>query len=816
MLPVEKTRSWMALVGLWTAILVGIFSTFTVTAAVPGYYAQGGKIYEAGGAELQIRGISHFGFNADVLQPEYLWEMGWKEQIAQIKALGFNAVRLPFVPDTLYVTTTVDKLSYVQPVLNADLIGKTPLQVMDMWMAEADRQGLYVLLDFHSVSNKRQYPTWYVSNPADFGLIWNNQAYTAEYWKRDLAFVAQRYAHLSHFFGIDIFNEPNGMVRWSTGDANSPDPANFWKTAAESAAAVILQANPKLLIFVQGIAGNFDGVEDSSIPVNWGEDFQPQAYQPLAISSEKLVLTPHTYGPDVFVKSTFSAGNYPANLAAGWEALFGKFAAQHPVIIGEWGGRYGQGGVGQADVQWQNALVDYLLSKGIRNSFYWCYTPNSGDSGGILDDNLQVRQDKMTLLKRHWGGAAPAPAASLALSASSYSVAQSAGSLSILVNRSGSSTAAASVNYATVNGTATAGSQYTAKSGTLTWAAGDSTAKSISIAISNATPFSGSKSFSLSLSNPGTGAALGTPSTATVTINGSGVAAAPGNIVLSAGSYSVEQATSMLTFAITRGGGSGAVNVQYTTVNGTAKAGSDYTARTGSMSWGSGDTSTKTVSVPISNRTPFSGTKAFTIKLTSPTGGASLGSPNSATVTIKGSKASTTPAPSYVQPMISNFSPASGAVGTVVTINGTGFTGLNAAWAGEAHNAGISVVSNTQAKVTIPAGATTGAIGIFNPSYTAFTASSFTVTASAPSYVQPQISNFSPASGKVGTVVTINGSGFTGLNAAWAGAAHNAGVSVVSNSQVKVTIPAGATTGAIGIFNPSYVAFTASSFTVIP
>jgi hypothetical protein len=46
------------------------------------------------------------------------------------------------------------------------------------------------------------------------------------------------------------------------------------------------------------------------------------------------------------------------------------------------------------------------------------------------------------------------------------------------------------------------------------------------------------------------------------------------------------------------------------------------------------------------------------------------------------------------------------------------------------------------------------------------------------------------------------------------GAAKNATVRVISDTQAQVTIPAGATTGAIGIFNPSYVAFTASSFTV--
>jgi hypothetical protein len=87
-------------------------------------------------------------------------------------------------------------------------------------------------------------------------------------------------------------------------------------------------------------------------------------------------------------------------------------------------------------------------------------------------------------------------------------------------------------------------------------------------------------------------------------------------------------------------------------------------------------------------------------------------------------------------------------------------------------------------------------------------------TSTTTAYQQQGIQNFSPSSGPVGTVVTLNGSGFTGSNLAWAGAAHNATVKVISDTQAQVTIPVGATTGAIGIFNPTYVAFTATSFTV--
>src|SRR4249920_326957 len=105
------------------AMILLVATSFGATAA--GYFTQAGKVYDPSGQEIQIRGVSHFGFNGTSLQPQFLWAMGWKEQIAQIKSLGFNAVRVPFVPDTLYNTTPVDQLgSYVNPTLNPELIGK--------------------------------------------------------------------------------------------------------------------------------------------------------------------------------------------------------------------------------------------------------------------------------------------------------------------------------------------------------------------------------------------------------------------------------------------------------------------------------------------------------------------------------------------------------------------------------------------------------------------------------------------------------------------------------------------------------------------
>ncbi len=372
-----------------------------------GYYTRSGTVFDPAGNALPLRGINLFGFNSDILIPQLLDKTGYKQQLQQIKALDFNAVRLPFVPETLYspLRIGVDLDTNVDARLNDDIIGKTPLEMLDLWMAEADRLGLYVVLDFHSVSKNVLQPMWFVDDPAVYAAdgtapTYNRQAYTAADWVRDLQFVAARYAGNAHLLGIDLYNEPHGAVRWGSVDAPDYDPKYDWKLAAETAGRAVLAANPRLLVFVQGIHLNHDGIEDDSLPVNFGENLQPQVYRPLDLPEDKLVLFPHTYGPDATPKSTFDDPRFPANLAADWEKLFGRLTSDYTVMLGEFGGYYGTGPSGQLDEIWQNALVDYLVAKDMRSAFYWCYSPNSIGTGGILDDNLMVRQDKVALLHR--------------------------------------------------------------------------------------------------------------------------------------------------------------------------------------------------------------------------------------------------------------------------------------------------------------------------------------------------------------------------------------------------------------------------------
>lgn len=230
-------------------------------------------------------------------------------------------------------------------------------------------------------------------------------------------------------------------------------------------------------------------------------------------------------------------------------------------------------------------------------------------------------------------------AGSISLSKAAYSVAQNGGSVAITLHRTSGSTAAVSVHYATSNGTASAGTNYTAESGSVSWANGDVSSKTFSVAVSNATPFSGSKTFTVTLSGPTGGAILAAPSSATVSITGS--EAPTGSLALSSATYSAQQSAGSVAITVDRtGGSSGASSVNYATANGSATAGTDYTAASGTLNWAGGDSSAKTITVPVSNATPFTGTKSFTVNLTDAVNSA-LGNPASTTVAITGSGSQT-------------------------------------------------------------------------------------------------------------------------------------------------------------------------------
>jgi hypothetical protein len=222
---------------------------------------------------------------------------------------------------------------------------------------------------------------------------------------------------------------------------------------------------------------------------------------------------------------------------------------------------------------------------------------------------------------------------------SSYSVDQKTGAITVTVRKSGS--AAGSVKYTTASGTAKGGTHYSIRQGTLSWAKGSTASKTVTIPIATKNLFSGTKSFTFNLKSP-SGIAVGSPASTSITIKGGAGSSSstPGTVTLGATTYSVSQNEGSEVVSIKRSNGNTAVTMSYTTVDGTAKAGTDYTTKSGTLSWAAGDTSAKSVSIAVSNAKPFSGSKTFSVKLTGGTGGVAMGSPNTATVTINGTGSS--------------------------------------------------------------------------------------------------------------------------------------------------------------------------------
>jgi hypothetical protein len=103
------------------------------------------------------------------------------------------------------------------------------------------------------------------------------------------------------------------------------------------------------------------------------------------------------------------------------------------------------------------------------------------------------------------------------------------------------------------------------------------------------------------------------------------VAGWPGQLDLSAISYSVLEDAGVVTIIVNRTAGSGgAVGCSYATSDGTASAGSDYTAVSGTLSWADGDVAPKTFTVAISSDASIEDDEFFNVEISDPTGGALL------------------------------------------------------------------------------------------------------------------------------------------------------------------------------------------------
>jgi len=195
------------------------------------------------------------------------------------------------------------------------------------------------------------------------------------------------------------------------------------------------------------------------------------------------------------------------------------------------------------------------------------------------------------------------------------------------------------VDYATSDGTATAGVDYAATSGTLTFGAGE-ISKTISVPINGDTVFEPNETFFVTLSNANNANITRAQATGTI-VNDD----LPPTLQFSSSGYSVNEGDGVAIVTVTRtGDASTQASVEFATsdgagsqscsvVNGKASSKCDYLAAIGIVKFGAGEIS-KTIPIEIIDDAYAEGAETFNITLSNPSSLAVLGSTSSATVTI--------------------------------------------------------------------------------------------------------------------------------------------------------------------------------------
>ena len=250
--------------------------------------------------------------------------------------------------------------------------------------------------------------------------------------------------------------------------------------------------------------------------------------------------------------------------------------------------------------------------------------PDNTYGNGMLDVDAAY-----TWLINNSGGGSNA--GSFTFSAADYSIAESVSVLGVTVSRN-SASGSASVDYASADGTALAGQDYVGSAGTLTFADGETT-RTLDIAILDDSVYEGDENFSLTLSNPQGGASLGGITSAAVTILDDELAPI-GDFHFGSAAYSVNENGGQIIVDVIRSNGSaGAATVDYATMDGTASAGLDYQATSGTLNFADGQTSAS-FTVSVLDDTLLEGDENVVLSLSNPSSGSTLVSPATATLTI--------------------------------------------------------------------------------------------------------------------------------------------------------------------------------------
>jgi endoglucanase len=349
------------------AMLTPVVVATPAAAAGAGYWHTNGRqLLDSNNQPVRMTGINWFGLETANYSPHGLWTRSYRDMLDQMKSLKYNTLRLPYSNQLFDAGSAPNSIDYAK---NPDLQGLSGLQIMDRIVTYAGQIGMKVLLDRHRPDAGGQSALWYTS------------AYPETRWLNDWRMLAQRYAGNTTVIGADLHNEPHGIQGGGGSDWGSGNTNTDWRLAAERAGNAILAVNSNWLIVVEGV----DSYNGSGYW--WGGNLQGAASAPVRLNvANRLVYSAHDYATSVFAQPWFSDPAFPNNMPAIWDRNWGYLFKNNvaPVLLGEFGTTLAD----PRDRAWLSALMSYLGTGTNAVSFtFWSWNPNSGDTGGILNDD---------------------------------------------------------------------------------------------------------------------------------------------------------------------------------------------------------------------------------------------------------------------------------------------------------------------------------------------------------------------------------------------------------------------------------------------
>jgi hypothetical protein len=223
----------------------------------------------------------------------------------------------------------------------------------------------------------------------------------------------------------------------------------------------------------------------------------------------------------------------------------------------------------------------------------------------------------------------PPPLPTVTVTATDANASESGDTGTFTVSRTGSTATALTVNYS-LGGTAGNGSDYQTLSGSVTIAAGASSAN-ITVTPVDDTIVEGNETVVLAIS-ANAAYTIGSPGSATVTIADNDSPPPPPTVTVTVTDANASESGDTGTFTVSRSGSTASSLTVFYSMSGSAQNGSDYQTLSGSVAIPAGASSANITLVPI-NDTIVEGNETAVLTL-SPNAAYSVGSPNNSTVTI--------------------------------------------------------------------------------------------------------------------------------------------------------------------------------------